>query len=128
MTPMLLRKTSEGVYNVVGECYIHGIMDGESLLGPLPSAWGICPARNSNGIYVPKYWNFEIDAMTSEDPRLGELPPEWESIKQQRTPDDPLLFAPHRHKLTGEIINSDPRMLPEALRARGVDLQILRLV
>ena len=28
-TPMLLRPTSAGIYRFVGECYIHGIMDGE---------------------------------------------------------------------------------------------------
>ena len=34
---MALRSKSSGQYQVVGECYLHGFMQGESLLGPLPS-------------------------------------------------------------------------------------------
>ena len=130
MSPILLRRNlSQNVFQVVGECYIYGIMDGESLLGPIPSPWKVRPARErGSDIFEPRYWNTAINAITREDPRLGDLPPEWERIKQRRTTDDPILFAPHRNKLTGEIINSDPRMLPENLRARGVDLQSFQLV
>ena len=34
--PMLLRPTSESEYQVVGSCYVDGLMFGEALLGPLP--------------------------------------------------------------------------------------------
>ena len=26
-------------YQLVGECYVHGLMHGEGLLGPIPSGW-----------------------------------------------------------------------------------------
>jgi len=117
------------MFQVVGECYIYGIMDGESLLGPMPAPWKVRLASiKGSGISYPRYWNTAINAMSREDPRLGDLPTEWERIKQRRTADDPIFFAPHRNKLTGETINSDPRMLPENLRARGVDLQTFQLV
>ena len=38
-SPLLLRPLSNGNYTVVGECYIHGFMNGEALLGPLPEGW-----------------------------------------------------------------------------------------
>jgi len=130
ISPIILRKiSSQNVFQVVGECYIHGIMDGESLLGPIPSPWKVRLTRdNLSEIQEPRYWNTAINAMSREDPRLEDLPPEWERIKQRRTADDPILFAPHRNRLTGETINSDPRMLPENLRARGVDLQTFQLI
>ena len=38
-TPVVLRSCGEGVYTWVGECYIHGIMDGEYMeLSKQPSA------------------------------------------------------------------------------------------
>ena len=130
MTPMILRRvTPQGTFRVVGECYIYGIMDGESLLGQLPPHWKVRPQRETdNEITVPRYLNTDLNAMSRDDPRLGDLPPEWVRIKQRRTADDPILFAQHRNKLTGEIINFDPRMLPENLRARGVNLETFRLV
>jgi hypothetical protein len=35
-TPFALRRCTEGspdIYDLVGECYVHGVMDGESILG-----------------------------------------------------------------------------------------------
>jgi hypothetical protein len=37
--PLLLRPSSGGQYKLVGECYIHGLMQGQGLLGPIPSSW-----------------------------------------------------------------------------------------
>jgi len=128
MTPILLRRapTNDSFY-VVGESYIYGIMDGESLLGPLPPSWKVRVELNGS-IMEPRYLDTERNIMVREDPRLENLPAEWERIEQQRTADDPIMFAPHRNKSTGEIINWDPRMSPENLRARGINLQTFRLV
>ena len=75
-----------------------------------------------------RYWNSGTNFTSREDPRLGALPAEWESVQQERTPEDPIYFAPHRNKRTGELINSDPRLLPEALIARGIKLETFQLV
>jgi hypothetical protein len=45
-----------------------------------------------------------------------------------RTPYDPIVMAVFKNTETGEIMKSDPRMLPEALIARGVKLENIRLV
>lgn len=103
-------------------------MDGESLLGPLPPSWEIHSVHNPGGQSEPRYWNVEKKTESRLDPRLGPLPDNWESIDQAKTVDDPLHFAPHRNRVTGEVINSDPRLLPEALIARGVKLQNFILV
>jgi hypothetical protein len=36
--PFILRPTNQGVYRLVGECYVHGIMDGEFGAGCPPVA------------------------------------------------------------------------------------------
>lgn len=40
-TPILLRPESSGRFKVVGECYVHGVMNSEGLLGPLPDTWKV---------------------------------------------------------------------------------------
>lgn len=37
--PLVLRPEGSDDYKVVGECYIHGIINGEAFLGPMPSNW-----------------------------------------------------------------------------------------
>jgi hypothetical protein len=128
---MLLRPSSKhaGSFEIVGECHVHGIMDGESLLGPLPHGWEVRsePTAGTRE-WAPHYWNSSTKILSAQDPRLGKMPPDWESTSQERTPDDPIMCAPHRNKVTGTVLNSDPRLLPEALKDRGVNLETFRLV
>ena len=102
-------------------------MNGEAFLGPLPAPWII---RNEPaGAYdMPHYLNTDTKTICTDDPRLGPLPSEWEPLDRDRTPDDPLHYAWFKNKVTGEEMNSDPRLLPEALEKRGVELQTFRLV
>jgi hypothetical protein len=44
----------------------------------------------------------------------------WRRVDKQRTRDDPLHVTYFEHVPTGQIINSDPRVLPGILRSRGV--------
>lgn len=125
---MLLRLGPSGRYQVVGECYIHGLMDSESLLGPLPDPWKVLVDFDSNGIYDGRYLNPSTGVVTKGDPRLDSLPVEWERVYADRSPDDPLLLALFKNKVTGEVMNSDPRLLPEALKQRGVDLKTFQLI
>ncbi|KAK4450969.1 HET-domain-containing protein [Podospora aff. communis PSN243] len=111
-TPILLRRAERSSsYVVVGPCYVHGLMNAEGFLGPVPSPW---TARR-----------------TLHDPRLNPLPPdEWEEVQGDITlrleyRDFDLFF---RNKQTGQVLDSDPRMQPEALRQRGVDLGLFRLI
>ncbi|KAM0798112.1 heterokaryon incompatibility protein-domain-containing protein [Usnea florida] len=51
-TPLLLRKTSGLQSQVVGECYIHGVMDGEAFLGPLLATVGLGVSEFAYRIFV----------------------------------------------------------------------------
>ncbi|KAH9905372.1 HET-domain-containing protein [Xylariomycetidae sp. FL2044] len=128
--PMVLRPTQNGEYAVIGDCYVHGIMDDEAVLGGLPHPWRVLVKDDANGLMKARYYNDDTGDETSEDPRLAEvlLPPEWEPIDREWTTADPLYCKWFKHRETGEVINSDPRLFPEALRERGVPLKTITLV
>jgi hypothetical protein len=65
-----------------------------------------------------RYFNPETNAISDEGPRLDPLF-EWERIEVGRTGDDPDTFQSFKSKITGEILTSDSRLLPEAIKARG---------
>ena len=101
-------------------------MNGEALLGPLPKPWA--PKREFdpvNQLWEQRFYDTEqreaVDA--KNDPRLEPVPDQWECLEN----DAPFLFQKWKNKETGEIINSDPRLLPQALIERGVKLQTFAL-
>ena len=129
--PMLLRGRKDNAYEVIGECFIHGLMDGEGLLGPLPEDWQIKSDFTPTGHLELRYVNKSLNTFSTEDPRitaLGDVPKEWEKIEAEWIQDDPANCRKYRNRSTGKVINSDPRLLPDALRARGVQLETFRLV
>jgi hypothetical protein len=128
---MLLHMRSDGRYEVVGECYIQGLMDGEALLGLLPEPWKMQIGPGSEGLWAPGFLDQSTGILSHADPRLdalGPVPDEWEAVQSERMPGDPKNFQKFRNRSTGEIINSDPRLLPDALEGRGLQLELLRLV
>jgi hypothetical protein len=125
---MILRPIDCEKFLVVGEAYIHGLEDAIGVLGPLPTHWKAFIRGDSLGRPLHRYVNLTTWEETAEDPRLDVLPPEWERIAYERSPDDPALFEVFKNSVTGETINSDPRLSPEALRARGVKLETFQLI
>ncbi|CZR58567.1 uncharacterized protein PAC_08459 [Phialocephala subalpina] len=124
--PTVLRKNSDGTFKIVGHSYLHGVMNGEALLGPLPKPWA--PKREfnpTNQLWEQRFFDTEkreaVDA--KNDPRLEPVPDQWECLEN----DAPFLLQKWKNKETGEIINSDPRLLPQALIERGVKLQTFAL-
>ncbi|KAI6409688.1 hypothetical protein MCOR23_000778 [Pyricularia oryzae] len=115
-------------YEVVGECYVHGFMEMQALLGPVPAPWVYRNQIKEDGAWYPWFVNSVSGQASEDDPRLGPVPEGWEQMAWSRSPEDPLYFVRFRNKVTGEIINSDPRLFPAALRARGVSLEMLELV
>jgi len=83
--PIILRKIVVDAYTVVGDCYIYGLIDSESLLGPLPTLWTVRPAVRVD-LLESSYLNLQTNTNSLEDPRLGSLPAEWGSINQEKTP------------------------------------------
>ncbi|KAL8282637.1 hypothetical protein RB600_005876 [Gaeumannomyces tritici] len=146
-------------YTVMGECFIHGLQDATALLGPLPGPWRVeLAVAHGNRLsvwFVGRSRKTTAAAggvvRTREDPRLAgvPLPGAWERLRGRRglpeeeqdgegegegeeeeeEADDPEMFDYFRNRDTGEVVNSDPRMMPEALEARGVSgLQRFALV
>jgi hypothetical protein len=100
-------------------------MTGEALLGPLPKPW---IAKREFGpflVWQPRFYNSDtLEAVGLEgDPRLGPVSDDWENLEN----DDPHRIQKWKNKTTGETINSDPRLLPQALIERGVKLQTFAL-
>jgi hypothetical protein len=74
--------------------------------------------------FVDRWSNTE----TLEDPRLDSLPPKWVRAPYERLPGDPAIFEKFKNMETDEIINYDPRMSLDALKARGIELEMFKLV
>ncbi|KAH4013036.1 hypothetical protein HBI73_211990 [Parastagonospora nodorum] len=130
--PILLRRTvtedeSTMMHRYVGPSYIHGLMEGQALLGPLPHSWDMI-IDHSNHISSFSFLNHQTKVCTTQDPRLGPLPLEWEAVEKEYETRPPFYVQHHRNNVTGEFINSDPRLSPEVLKARGVDVTTIVLV
>ena len=124
-TPLVLRPNGAWGYEVVGECYIDGFMDGAAYLGSLPGKWQ--KVQRSFQEYSGRFLSFldhESGEFQIEDPRLDPLPAGW-SIGNHRKESALNLYV---NDETGEKTWKDPRMTPEALAARGVDMKEFELI
>ncbi|KAK2780550.1 ankyrin and het domain protein [Colletotrichum kahawae] len=116
--PIVLRKIEGGRYRVVGPCFMPSLMCREALLGQLPEGWKVQFGwKTLYGVIT------DLDGqIQSEDPRLGELPPGWES-----EPDDDG-HVWYRYGPEGVWSLYDPRLTPERLADRGVKFEELIIV
>lgn len=117
-TPLVLRSDGRGNRKIVGQCYVHGIMEGEALLGPLPNGWRKANeySRQYGGNW-PVIVHNETGQLMTEDPRLGNLPPGW---TRETWDDDPYVRYVREDGVKPTFPDKDPRMTYEALEARGV--------
>lgn len=125
--PILLRKQRTG-YQVVGSGYFHGLMHSEGVLGQLPAPWTYRLARTESMWLVEQFYNTDTGEQTSDDPRLGEMPKGWEIVNQPSVLNRRAVATKFRNKATGLSVDGDPRLLPEALKRRGVCLSSLALI
>ncbi len=125
-SPLVLRKNEIGDHEVIGECYLHGVMDGAGLLGMLPRKWQRVDRYVSDlNYYYDAFINHETGVVQVEDPRLGPLPPGWRIANHKKKH----VYNRYSNEATGKLTTRfDPRMSPEALMARGINLQEFRLV
>ncbi|KAK3956645.1 heterokaryon incompatibility protein-domain-containing protein [Pseudoneurospora amorphoporcata] len=115
----------------VGPCSVYGIDNANGLLGPLPKPWRVQAFRDGSGLScVYKFFNPNTGVLADEDPRLPPLDGnKWERVSRgERTGDDPFTFQRFRNKLTGEVINYDPRMDRDALEGQGIPIRDFNLV
>jgi hypothetical protein len=131
-SPLALRATEGNRYQVGGECFVHGMMNGEALLGPLSPGgrfgWrdvaGNLEAVVVDGNGVP----------TQLDPRAGPLPAGWSvhygdlGEPDVEIEDGELKNQWFYHSETEEKTWSDPRLTSENLRKMGIAIQEFVLV
>ena len=123
--PMILHPRHDKQYIVVGECYVHGMMTGEILLGPLPTGWQLVHRTDEQSQEKSDgFINREKGIWQIKDPRLGPLPDDW--VMENR--DRQHIFECFRNESTGSVTSLDPRMSTEALHARGVNLKAFDLI
>ena len=115
-----------GSFAVIGKGFLPGLVDSEALLGPLRRPW-THQRRMVDGYPRPRYYNTENHTQQINDPRLGPLCNDWTETERERTPDDPFHCKHFMNSVTGEVINSDPRLSPDLLQDQGVDIEWVRL-
>lgn len=125
-SPLILREETPSHYAIVGECYVDGIMNGELLLGQLPSDWKLVYK------WFPEYQEIHyafLDQDTGEtqvdDPRLWSLPLGWHTEAHPRQNAWNWYSNDNTDEDPGYV---DPRLRPAALRDRGIDIQEIKLI
>ncbi|PVH79302.1 HET-domain-containing protein [Cadophora sp. DSE1049] len=123
----ILRPADGRQHQVVGEAYCYGFMDGEAFLGPLPGRLQlVLKLEEKTDIYWWGHIDRETESFYCQDPRLGELPSGWK--RKEHASDK--FWTWFVNEETGEEmkVRGDPRLTAEALKQRGVDLKVFKLV
>jgi hypothetical protein len=134
-TPLILRPVmlqGKCCYRIVGESYVPGVMCTEALFGPLPPGWKVryeYIAGHLTQVFRHK------NTMLQQDPRAL-LPPEgryrygpFQAFKNiEATIPKHMLRQWFENVKTKQRTWADPRLTPQVLRKRGVDIQDLVLV
>lgn len=124
--PLVLR-LEQGRYSIVGESFVYGLDDAAKLLGPLPEPWQVIYKRLSRSRFLHYFFHPRTGETTCEDPRLEPLQ-KWLRTDREPDGDDPIHFDFFENRETGIVVNYDPRLEPEALEKRGVQLENFVLV
>lgn len=121
---MVLRPRGSNQHEVVGPCFVHGLMLGEALKPPLEPPWkDVLPV--TRGWALSYFINPQTGELLKNDPRLGSLPAGW---KEATTLDPFLPPFVFKNRETGQISMNDPRMSAEAIEQRGIVLKTFELI
>ncbi|KAL8744361.1 MAG: hypothetical protein Q9190_003394 [Brigantiaea leucoxantha] len=122
--PMVLRPKDSNRYEVVGPCFVHGLMLGEALKPPLEPPWKeVLPV--TKGWALLYFINAQTGELLKSDPRLGLLPNSWEEVTSLDPFLPPFVF---KNKENGHISMNDPRMSADAIKQRHIVLETLELI
>jgi hypothetical protein len=129
--PVILRPVSSQCsserFRILGPAHVHGLMEGQAVLGSLSPSWKLV-VEHTYSTYRLLFRNAQDGAKTPQDPRLGVLPENWEPIEKEDEARLRYTVQHYRHKITNEIINSDPRLMLEAVRARSIKVETLVVI
>lgn len=94
------------------------------MLGAVPEPWQVKVSQErGSGLELLSFYNQITGEITEEDPRLWPLPLGWSKIYRERTEDDPMSVSWFLHEETAKLVDYDPRLLPDGLKGRGVDVR-----
>ncbi|KAL2076119.1 hypothetical protein VTL71DRAFT_1062 [Oculimacula yallundae] len=111
-------------YRVIGEAYCYGIMHNESLIGPLPESFEpVVYFKENLGAYMLGFIDRATGVVSPDDPRLRDvqLPEPWAKLNVDKEE----IFV---NGSTGKKTRRDPRLTADALRERGVKLEVFDLI
>lgn len=125
---VVLRPTSSSSseYEVIGEAYCDGFMEGEALLSPLPGAWDIVRRDHASGPSFVAFIDRDDGTVQPEDPRLAGLPKGW--TRKPHADEQTYTWFVDEDSEEQFWGGGDPRLRAEVLKERGVPLQNFRLV
>ena len=111
-SPFLLHPTGNNQYQLVGNCYAHGIMSGEALLGPLPGDYHtVFPFDRKRNFYTRGFHSPEKGITQWNDPRLPGKP----------------VYEPSERQYEW-VIEEQNALTSEALKKRGVHMEMFELI
>lgn len=130
-----LPNSADRTFRVVGPAYVHGLMDGEGILGPLPLPWTLV-VRNPSNLQTsytavtanPSFYNQETRQHERQDPRLGLPGTQWQSFSAEDEARLGTSVLSYKHIATGRLINYDPNLTAGILKSRGVPIKTITLV
>ena len=112
-------------YQIVGEVYVHGLVEGEALLGTLPNHRRVVRYDDVSGQWGEAFINNETGEVQIEHPKLGPLPKGW---RVDLNHDEANIAHRFVNDDTGQSTGQHPSLQPEALLDRGVDLKTFQLI
>lgn len=128
---MMLRQRSNGKHEVLGECYVHRMMQAQGLLGSVPERWRRVAKLDVKTNSYQVCWKYQAISEVSfqtTDPRLGPLPDGW-NLKRHENEDSVDYYEnPTKGEgMTSDMV-SDPRLRSKELLKKGVGIVAIDLV
>jgi hypothetical protein len=121
---LVLRPATPGHFGVAGICNLHGFMDFEAILGPLPDGWYVEDEELHRDTRDMRFVDTITGKKLVEDPKLpAELPAGW---TREIDGDGHVTFLNDEKNM---FLGEDPRVSDVPfLRSRGVDVQDIFLI
>jgi len=124
---MVLRRTNDDNFKVVGEAHCNEFADGEALMGTMPDGFQLVKrwSEQVRGCLVA-FLNSETGSFQAEDPRLSYVPLPLGWRKKRHGHEE--WVERFINDISGEDNIFDPRLTAERLKQRGVDMRTLNIV
>ncbi len=111
-------------FQVLGECYVQGLNDGEAILGNLPSHRRVIRYDENSDTWSDALVDDRTGDVLTLHPALRQMEEGWRIHNQGKLDGTQRYFNSN----TGEISDLHPNLSVDALRKRGVELRSFDLI